>query len=76
MGYVGSQKAVAIILDGLKRLEYRGYDSAGLAVYHRQHMGLPEKCRAGGPAGPRRRVNLRYACFLAVTGKPMVTWVG
>ncbi|MBV9746430.1 MAG: glutamine--fructose-6-phosphate transaminase (isomerizing), partial [Acidobacteriia bacterium] len=33
VGYVGSQKAVPIILDGLKRLEYRGYDSAGLAVY-------------------------------------------
>jgi glucosamine--fructose-6-phosphate aminotransferase (isomerizing) len=33
VGYVGSQKAVPIILEGLKRLEYRGYDSAGLAVY-------------------------------------------
>jgi glutamine---fructose-6-phosphate transaminase (isomerizing) len=33
VGYVGNQKAVPIILDGLKRLEYRGYDSAGLAVY-------------------------------------------
>jgi glucosamine--fructose-6-phosphate aminotransferase (isomerizing) len=33
VGYVGTQKAVPIILEGLKRLEYRGYDSAGLAVY-------------------------------------------
>ena len=33
VGYVGSQRAVPIIMDGLKRLEYRGYDSAGLAVY-------------------------------------------
>jgi len=33
VGYIGSQKAVPIILEGLKRLEYRGYDSAGLAVY-------------------------------------------
>jgi glutamine---fructose-6-phosphate transaminase (isomerizing) len=33
VGYVGSRKAVPIILEGLKRLEYRGYDSAGLAVY-------------------------------------------
>jgi len=32
VGYIGSQSAVPIILDGLKRLEYRGYDSAGLAV--------------------------------------------
>jgi glucosamine--fructose-6-phosphate aminotransferase (isomerizing) len=33
VGYVGERKAVPIILEGLKRLEYRGYDSAGLAVY-------------------------------------------
>ncbi len=33
VGYVGTQRAVPIILDGLKRLEYRGYDSAGIAVY-------------------------------------------
>ena len=33
VGYIGTQKAVPIILEGLKRLEYRGYDSAGLAVF-------------------------------------------
>src|SRR3954467_1917682 len=33
VGYIGDRKAVPIILEGLKRLEYRGYDSAGLAVY-------------------------------------------
>ncbi len=33
VGYIGTRKAVPIILEGLKRLEYRGYDSAGLAVY-------------------------------------------
>jgi len=32
VGYVGNQDAVPILLDGLKRLEYRGYDSAGVAV--------------------------------------------
>src|SRR5512135_240195 len=32
VGYVGKQKASAILLEGLKRLEYRGYDSAGLVV--------------------------------------------
>src|SRR6185437_13921040 len=32
VGYVGTNRAVPIILEGLKRLEYRGYDSAGLAV--------------------------------------------
>ena len=32
VGYTGSQAAAPILLDGLKRLEYRGYDSAGIAV--------------------------------------------
>lgn len=32
VGYVGRQKAATIMLEGLKRLEYRGYDSAGIAV--------------------------------------------
>ena len=33
VGYVGRQKAAPILLDGLSKLEYRGYDSAGIAVY-------------------------------------------
>ncbi len=32
VGYIGSQKAVPILIEGLSRLEYRGYDSAGVAV--------------------------------------------
>jgi glucosamine--fructose-6-phosphate aminotransferase (isomerizing) len=32
VGYIGSQGATGIILEGLKRLEYRGYDSAGVAI--------------------------------------------
>ncbi len=32
VGYVGDQQASKIIIDGLKRLEYRGYDSAGIAT--------------------------------------------
>jgi glucosamine--fructose-6-phosphate aminotransferase (isomerizing) len=32
VGYIGKRDAVGVLLDGLRRLEYRGYDSAGLAV--------------------------------------------
>ena len=32
-GYIGRENAVPIIVEGLKRLEYRGYDSAGIAIY-------------------------------------------
>jgi glucosamine--fructose-6-phosphate aminotransferase (isomerizing) len=34
VGYVGDENAVPVLLNGLKRLEYRGYDSAGVAVLH------------------------------------------
>ncbi len=33
IGYIGDKRAVEIVLDGLKRLEYRGYDSAGIAYF-------------------------------------------
>jgi len=33
VGYIGKQQAAPIILDGLSRLEYRGYDSAGMAIF-------------------------------------------
>lgn len=33
VGYIGSEQAAPIILDGLAKLEYRGYDSAGMAIY-------------------------------------------
>ena len=32
VGFTGKQKAAPILLEGLKRMEYRGYDSAGIAV--------------------------------------------
>ena len=32
MGYTGTKGAAPVLLDGLSRLEYRGYDSAGIAV--------------------------------------------
>ncbi|MGA3082530.1 MAG: class II glutamine amidotransferase, partial [Terracidiphilus sp.] len=32
VGYVGPKKVVPVIIEGLRRLEYRGYDSAGIAV--------------------------------------------
>ena len=33
VGFIGKEQVAPILLDGLSRLEYRGYDSAGLAVY-------------------------------------------
>ncbi len=41
VGYVGEKQASPIVLSGLKRLEYRGYDSAGLAALEIQNGHLP-----------------------------------
>jgi glucosamine--fructose-6-phosphate aminotransferase (isomerizing) len=40
VGYIGEQQACSILIDGLKRLEYRGYDSAGIAVLDRNAIDI------------------------------------
>src|SRR3989338_8394894 len=46
VGYIGKQEAAPILLEGLKALEYRGYDSAGIAVFSKKQETLALK--AGG----------------------------
>ncbi len=43
VGYVGKQKAAPLILEGLKRLEYRGYDSAGVTILQEGRFDLVKK---------------------------------
>ena len=43
VGYVGKQKASAIILEGLKRLEYRGYDSSGICILQGRKLDVAKK---------------------------------
>ncbi len=40
VGYIGKEQAAPILLDGLSKLEYRGYDSAGIAVYNGNEIGM------------------------------------
>ncbi|MDO5311612.1 MAG: class II glutamine amidotransferase, partial [Clostridia bacterium] len=40
VGYVGKKQAVPILLDGLSKLEYRGYDSAGIAVMQNGEISI------------------------------------
>lgn len=40
VGYIGAEKAAPIILDGLSKLEYRGYDSAGIAVFDGKKINI------------------------------------
>src|SRR5512134_194138 len=43
VGYIGKKQAVPIIVEGLRRLEYRGYDSAGLAILGGHSLQLRKK---------------------------------
>src|SRR2546426_6301811 len=56
VGYVGGANAVPILMDGLRRLEYRGYDSAGVAV---THEGRLEGRRSVGKIAALERVLAR-----------------
>ena len=40
VGYIGKRKAAPIILDGLAKLEYRGYDSAGMAIFDGEKINI------------------------------------
>src|SRR5438552_10398555 len=46
VGYIGPKKVVPVVIEGLRRLEYRGYDSAGIAVVNRE--GEMQVRRASG----------------------------
>lgn len=43
IGYIGKKAASPIVLEGLRRLEYRGYDSAGVAVLHEARLAVRKK---------------------------------
>jgi len=54
IGYVGKDEVVPVVLDGLRRLEYRGYDSAGMAVMSSDHE--IQILRAAGKLGNLERL--------------------
>src|SRR2546429_5705185 len=55
-GYVGQdQNAADLVLRGLKKLEYRGYDSWGVAVGHRDRVVVDKRIGKIGEAGPGPR---------------------
>ena len=43
VGYVGNKPALPLLINGLKRLEYRGYDSAGVAVLENDHLWIRKR---------------------------------
>mgnify|MGYP004564662083 FL=1 len=78
VGYVGKEKALPIILNGLKFLEYRGYDSAGVAYYKNGMVEVKKK--VGKIANLDKLINYDEDTYLgightrwATHGKPSVT---
>jgi glucosamine--fructose-6-phosphate aminotransferase (isomerizing) len=77
IGYVGSREAKPLLLEGLRRLEYRGYDSAGIALREDESLGyvravgnLSNLVEAAGPNGSHSHHGLghtRWATHGAVT---------
>ena len=47
VGYIGKEQAAPILLEGLARLEYRGYDSAGICVAENGMLDIA-KCKTSG----------------------------
>jgi glucosamine--fructose-6-phosphate aminotransferase (isomerizing) len=43
VGYIGTRETARVLIDGLRRLEYRGYDSAGIAVFHQGKVEIRRK---------------------------------
>ena len=69
VGYVGHQNAVPILVEGLHRLEYRGYDSAGLALHRKNGIAVHKrrgKVREMEASLPKR--------FSGVTGVGHTRW--
>ena len=55
IGYIGAKQLVPILIDGLRRLEYRGYDSAGVAVVReRRDRAAAQRRQAGAARGGAR----------------------
>ena len=66
VGYIGSKNAARILLNGLHRLEYRGYDSAGMALVNNGNLNI-YKCAADTVCGQgvgKQIVAAAVNCFL------------
>ena len=76
IGYIGNKRVVPVLLEGLQRLQYRGYDSAGIAVIQGHNLEEVVRLnpvdgtygvgtRAGPPtAPPRKRTHILTAIVM------------
>jgi glucosamine--fructose-6-phosphate aminotransferase (isomerizing) len=72
VGYVGQQQAIEVVLEGLRRLEYRGYDSAGVAVV--DDAGALAVHRKGGKLANLEKLLAEVGLPGGVTGMGHTRW--
>jgi glucosamine--fructose-6-phosphate aminotransferase (isomerizing) len=74
VGYVGHRPALGVVVDGLRRMEYRGYDSAGVAVL--DGRGATAVARKAGPLAnlERELVEVGAQRFAGTTGMGHTRW--
>ena len=76
VGYVGDRQAADFLLEGLAKLEYRGYDSAGIAVYHdgkikvQKKSGPTGQLEESGGTGPQYRDYWHWSYSLGYPWRP------
>ena len=66
IGYIGQRQVVPLIIDGLRKLEYRGYDSAGIAVVSNGELSIR---RSAGKLGNLETVLAKDPAALAAAEK-------
>ena len=72
VGYLGDRQALPLLLEGLRRLEYRGYDSAGVAVRHGEHFHV---CREiGKVAALEAKVGRDPSRYVGTEGMAHTRW--
>ena len=71
VGYIGYREAYPIVIKGLKRLEYRGYDSAGIMLYHDNEMIVS---KTKGKVSDLEEISTSLANSLATVGMGHTRW--
>ena len=71
VGYIGSQEAYPIIINGLKRLEYRGYDSTGVVLYKEGDLAL---CKTKGKVADLEAISSKLSDSKATIGIGHTRW--
>ena len=71
VGYIGSKEAYPIIINGLKRLEYRGYDSTGVVLYKEGDLAL---CKTKGKVADLEAISSKLAESKSTIGIGHTRW--